>query len=125
MRRVLDGMLIAIATAALILCIPTYELLKASPDKDRGGYTCGGAAISTALHPAPDPGAHLRDSDFDVIAACNRDARVDVRDAALLDGVPLVLILSGAVIGSSAVLRRRRSIEVVDWASWRVPVQQR
>lgn len=81
--------------------------------------------ISTALNPNPDPAAERGSAfDLDTDHACNVVADRAVRNAAILDGAVLLLLLAGSVTGAVLTMRRRRGWELVDDATWRRTAQE-
>jgi hypothetical protein len=120
MRKVLLATLLAAIGFAAVLAIPTYLLLGAAPQEDRGGFTCQRSALSQALH--PDPDWHTRD--FDIPAACNRIAHDHLRDVIVMDGAALVLVLSIPVVGRLHIRLRRRKTITVDYSTWRMPAHR-
>jgi hypothetical protein len=109
MRRFTSGLSLALIAWAIILAWPTYEFVFAAhPGEDRGGYTCSGSAISTALHPGF---VYLgKTVDFNLPRACEQDAKRDMLYASLLDGVPLLVILSIAFVDRRAARPREREM---------------
>jgi hypothetical protein len=119
-RRIAAWTGLAIVLWLCLASAPTYILLRGHPAEDGPGYSCSRSVVSTGLHPDPDPslGRANPDGIFDSVAACNRVARSDLRNAVIIDGIPLVLIATVALINSIRAFRRRRGWETVDDDSW-------
>jgi energy-converting hydrogenase Eha subunit E len=120
-RTVVLAVLAAMLGFAAVLAIPTFLLLRAAPQQDRGGFTCSRSAWSQALHPDPDlPGT----DGFDLPAACNRIARAHVRDVVVMAGTALLLIGAVGVVSTSLARQDRRRRIVVDHSMRRLPAHR-
>jgi hypothetical protein len=115
--RVGRGVGLALIAWAVLLALPTYELVFAShPNEDRGGYACRGSAISTALH----PGFIYQGKEtlsLNIPKACDQDAKRDILFASLLDGIPLLVILGVSILN---IRSSRRHGLIADPETWRL-----
>jgi hypothetical protein len=119
MRQLLAGTMAAFVVIGLVLAIPNYLVTQPNPNADHGGYNCSRSALATYVHPYPDPPRMRNTEFFDISGACNADARHTVRTVATVDIVGLGLVLVILLGGTAAIVRGRRRLEYVDYASWR------